>query len=474
MADDLNIKITVQGDPSGANQVASGLKNVESAAQGTARGATAAARETRALGKEVKEMSHLGHEAEGVLMGLERGGLGGLAQAGTNAARIIKTLATGSIGAVLIPAVIAVTAVIKILNAISEKNAEAMKSMWDAAAARSEAYKTKVDANTKELAKYYDQQRAKIQALVKEYDDLTAAIDRAEKRQKAFSEAGRAKGDADTELSKAKELAAAKTPEQREAIERKYAGKKILTDTQREQLDQENAGHEADIREQNAQDVIDKTNARLATAKAPLNKAEFDASQAKGRAEDASAYRKSVDANPNAKDEEKNDAAEMEATAARDALAAQATVKAAEAEFFKTAQEAEEIIKKATAEIQDARTEKATSGIKGQAAGTAGTAKAIEFGVDTKGEASAAGKGAAAGARGDEIEAQIKGIQDADFKSLDLGKHTDTSKLEASLAEARAAEAGAYKAIGDDSKARKAQADKIVQVLKNSRETSGS
>ncbi len=88
---DLNIRVSITGDTVGAKQAEDSLKAVTKAAEGVKHGANETAKETKELGTQIKELSHLGHEAQSVLEGIEKGGLAGLAQAGGNLAKVLKT-----------------------------------------------------------------------------------------------------------------------------------------------------------------------------------------------------------------------------------------------------------------------------------------------------------------------------------------------------------------------------------------------
>lgn len=126
---DLNIKVSITGDTAGAAQAENALKGVKKAAEEAGHGASESAKQTKELGHEVKELSHLGHEAEAVLVGLEQGGLSGLARAGTNAAKVLKTVGSLlgglSFGAIL-GILAAVTAAVLVLkNAFGEMGGEA-------------------------------------------------------------------------------------------------------------------------------------------------------------------------------------------------------------------------------------------------------------------------------------------------------------------------------------------------------------
>lgn len=121
----LNIKVTLTGDTAGAKQAETALHGVKKAAEEAGHGAGETAKQTKELGHEVKELTHLGHEAEAALEGLEQGGLSGIARAGTNAAKVLKTVGAAlgglSTGTVLVFLAAATAAVIGLKNAFGEE-----------------------------------------------------------------------------------------------------------------------------------------------------------------------------------------------------------------------------------------------------------------------------------------------------------------------------------------------------------------
>ena len=127
MSADLEINIKTMADTYGADAVSAALGRVTEATKKVSVGASGSASEMRGLGRDVKELSHLGHDAEGILNGLSRGGLSGLAEAGTAAARVIRalTVSFGPFGWIAL----AIGAVAGALFALKDSAADAAKSM---------------------------------------------------------------------------------------------------------------------------------------------------------------------------------------------------------------------------------------------------------------------------------------------------------------------------------------------------------
>lgn len=278
MADeqDLNIRIRVTGDTAAAKQAEGALQGVKDAAGKTGEAATKAAKETKSLGTEVKEMSRIGHEAEGVLHGLERGGLGGLAQAGINAGKIIRALATGAIGAVLVPAVVGVTALIKILTHVSEENAKAMKKMWDDHAASSQRYADKLEEVKKTSEKNLKEMVKQVEALAKSYADVEKAIDSAASRIAKLAGAKKDLETATIDTEEKKALAAVTTPEAKERVTKQFALRREKISAKESVSGFENTELDAKVRIDAAQKHIQDVRQKQDEAEAKVREAEAD------------------------------------------------------------------------------------------------------------------------------------------------------------------------------------------------------
>ncbi len=172
---ELEIKIRTVLEGQGIKATDEQLRGLAQSTASTGQAAHNAAAATKHLGSEVKHLSHLGHEAEGVLMGLERGGLGGLAQAGTNAGRILKTLASGAMGAVLIPAALALTGVLVALKHKAEQTAKEIEKIFEGAKKAHEAYAAGVEANNARIEASEKKAKAAMEETteaIKRRDDL--------------------------------------------------------------------------------------------------------------------------------------------------------------------------------------------------------------------------------------------------------------------------------------------------------------
>jgi hypothetical protein len=227
---ELQINIKTTADLSGAKATEDSLKGLGQAASDAGKQGASGASEIKGLGREVKELSHLGHDAERVMDGLARGGLGGLAQAGTGAARIIKALALsfGPLGW----AALAVGTLVGAFFALKDSATEANKTLEDtkkdtegAARALSEAKKSSDEAekSLKNLAENGAKDAAEAgklleESFVKAERAITRAAEAAAKVRKAENELQLAKIDAAEQGGKL-------TPEAADAA--RFAAKKV-------------------------------------------------------------------------------------------------------------------------------------------------------------------------------------------------------------------------------------------------------
>ncbi len=178
------------------------------------------------LSHETKELSHLGHEASGVMEGLARGDMAGLAQAGSNAARIFKTLATSSLGAPLLAALSAAAAAMYALKVIvrdAEKEIERETEKGNASVKRK---KELLEATARVAEISLQKEEKAVEKLTATWNDLDAAVERAHKRTEQADAAKRDDTDAKTNLAEQQALAKAKTPDEKEAIQRRIAGQR--------------------------------------------------------------------------------------------------------------------------------------------------------------------------------------------------------------------------------------------------------
>lgn len=483
----LDFIIRTKQEGSVGKDAAQGVEQFGKAAEQAGHKAGEAAHSFRETGHEVKELSHLGHEAQGVMEGLERGGLAGLAQAGTNAAKVIRTLATGALGAVLIPVILAATAAFAVLRHMAEASAEAIKKIFEEQAARSEKAKTTLEANTKALEAEYAKQGKAVAKLAQEYGELYQIIDKSAKRQKDLRDAKdeqedeKNKGQREAQLTKLDtQITAATTPEEKaklqarkDALEKQFKGEDIVTARDRTQKELASEDATNDVRITNAN--IEKGDAQrgIEAARIPLRDAKTNASDAFEKVQSARALVDKLDKDPTATEGDKNKAQASLADAAKEGVTARETVRVAEKEFKEAVEKLTAVITKANETIGDAKDAKAVNAVK---AGTA-QVKATNAAQDLTDKPSDTAKAAvgdlnAARQKQADLKGKIDAADTADVATLG-GKKTDTSGLQAQLEEARNAEAQAYTNIAKDSAARKKQADKLSQQLKNSRETAG-
>ncbi len=181
-------------------------------------------------------------------------GFGKISSAATNASPAMQALfgqiARGAAAASVVAGPLLV--LIAAFKLKASENEAAMKSMWDAAAKGADEYKQK-SAEVKAAAEAdLAAMIASVERLGQSYDDLVGRMDRAAARQKELNDA-----------NKDLELSAAKTPEQKAAIEAKYAAAGVGGDIS-----------QAGVRKKNAEETLVNANQEVRNAQASVRNAE--------------------------------------------------------------------------------------------------------------------------------------------------------------------------------------------------------
>lgn len=452
MADDqnLNIRITTTADTAGAKQTEAALAGVNQAAGKTAAGAAHAGTEIKHAGQEVKELGRLGHEAEGVLLGLERGGISGLASAAKNLGGIIRALASGTIGAVLIPVVAVASAALFVMKKAAEENAKAIDKMFKDAEKSGKEYEKRVQEIEKVTVESFTKQRLAVAGLRDEYAELDSDVADAEKRSKTLSAANRERVDAELQEAKVKALNAASTPEAKAKVEKEYDLLQKKNVEERKALDIQNAALNADVKSGIAKDELSKASGRQDQARIAFDKLKTDREEAIRK---AGSFR--------------SDDTSEEARAARvEADAQNKAFDKAKEEFTATIKEIAVVIKKAEKDISDAKLTKEEASVKGKTLAAQERTRIAEL----SGTSDAESAYRKAGETTASIQEAISAEEDRAVKSHKFGDQADTASLKVQLAAAQKSEAEKNQAFIDDAKARKKEADNIKQQLKNTRE----
>jgi hypothetical protein len=260
-----------------------GFTDAERAAQGLDRATGAlASGGAKEAGTQLKQLGRAGMEADRALASLRAGGISGLLM-GLQALGQMAKLAAGTLGTSFIGLTGAVFAPLAAIILVAKKHGEDMAAAnikgLDDQKAHAERYKQaieEIDAAAKKMTADMLEGLAEIN---EKMDETTANMDRAAGRSKAVGGAKNEGVLAEFDLEKEKELAAAKTPEQREAIKQKYAA---------ERADYENASAATSLENEglNAKVAITNYSKSQAQAREQARAADLQADRAKGEYED--------------------------------------------------------------------------------------------------------------------------------------------------------------------------------------------
>lgn len=308
------------------------------------------------VGKAGMDLNRVGNELQGGLsttqrtmsglnttaQGLARGGILGLTQAASGLGNVLKAVATGPIGLILIPALAATGAAMVALRTIASSTSREINRMWEQAESRAAKSRETVAALNAAITQSAEAQSASIAQLTARYDELIGRMDAAAARNAAINEDQRAL-----------KLAQAGSPEARAALEAQFVDDDLT-----------NRELGAELRQRNAQEQLTGLRQQLSDAEAIASNAEraaadaLSATDGMGGRTDALA----MDTRRQAQDTRK---AADEAIKKRDELLAQVTaaMERAEAEIDAAALELERVaIQRETAAINRAKAAKAVIG----------------------------------------------------------------------------------------------------------------
>lgn len=408
---ELDVRIRISGDTSGAKQAEAALKGVKAEAAQAGKGVQQAGNEAEGASKKFRGMGAALGGLRNAWAGIEAGNPVAVIRGLTTAVLGLGTAVVGVAAALAGP----LLAAIIIMKKETEANAKAMTDMWENATRQTKAYKDGVTAAKDSASKDLAAMTADVERLTGAYTTLIGQMATASARSKELASARR-------ELA----LAQAGTPEEKAAVEARFDKAGVETE-----------GLQAGVREQNAREAYSNMSQQSGQIRAKT-----EAARSKSRAATARA----AEFSPG------NDSQEARVARTQAAIAADA-VKFAEANEKDALGKLQPGMDKAQQEIESARTTKEAVGIRGKAlaintykntATTQGMTKERRADLTAKAEA-----------------AQASG----DFKGQ--------AAIVAELDKARKAEAGAYKALMEDAKLRAKEADKIKQQIKNTRETKG-
>lgn len=459
---ELKIKVTVTGDSAGGKDAAGALGQVNQTADELKKKAAAAATETRGLGTEVKHLSQLGHESERVLEGLSRGGLGGIAEAGKAAGQIIRTLATGALGAVLVPAVAIATLALGLMKKAAEENERAIKRAFDNNAKAGEAYAASLEQLEKVSEKRLKEIAKEVDQVILKYKELDAAIDAAAKRQETINKAKTDLAGAQLDAAEKKALLGANSPEEEARIKGDFARRREVAQGREATAGFENKNLDAKVRADAAQSALTELSDKGRELQQVVADADKVAADRKDR----------LGTGLNAKGE--IDTSQAAVIARKEALAARDAAKETKE---KAAPELEKVggaIREQEANLEAARLEVDETALRRQAYQATIEGKVADQKLKEKADRKeAAQKSAAAASAVADTQAKIDAVKDADFKSPDL-QHTDTAGLQKTLDDQTASQAATYKAIADHAQESMKNDAVLQDQLQNSREGAGS
>ena len=176
---EFQVKVTQSGD--GLEQTQRQLQGLGRTATATGEAAHKAGGQMKETGKEIKELGKIGHEAERVLEGLERGGIGGMITALRNFGAMLKA-AGAAIGGPFLAALVAVGVAWKVVTDIITRNEHAIEKIFEERKKQIEERKKLVEEMGKETAKAFKEaaEAAKIETAAMQA--LDHAMDEAAKR----------------------------------------------------------------------------------------------------------------------------------------------------------------------------------------------------------------------------------------------------------------------------------------------------
>ncbi|MBA4136773.1 MAG: hypothetical protein C0518_05600 [Opitutus sp.] len=258
-------------------------------------GTDKAAAGSKDLGRDLANLSRAGQETGRVMNGLSQGGIGGLITACRGAIGVIKALATGTIGAVLLPIVAAAGGALLLLGKRARDNAAEMRKAFDEAAKNAEDFKTRLEAATAGVQESLRLQGEAVQQLTRDFDELLGRIDQASKRNTTLATAERAALDAQLDADEQQAIANAR-PDERDDVRRTFARRRRDVQFQRQEQDITNTDLSATVREKAASEAQQAARAELDALGALIREAQAKADEALARTQQYAATDSSPDA----------------------------------------------------------------------------------------------------------------------------------------------------------------------------------
>jgi hypothetical protein len=345
----------------------------------------------------------------------------------------------------------------------AKENEEAMQAMWAGAENRAKSYKAAVeaiqkaaDAMTKDFLADLDE----INRRMKEMDENAAL---ATKHFDELRKSTKERADAEMELAKQKELAAAKTPAERAEIEARYgaraAQRGISEEADRVEMDRSNAIND----KKNATDRVLEADERMRTA-------QLQADNAKKEAENAAAV-SSTEFRDRGVSHYQLGLQEHAKELAAKAAALAKTVKATGAEVGKIMDEAQKKIAEADIVLENVANRRAAISAKGAAAGIAAGTK--EGGILTREETPLTGEAARLEREKASLEGQLDTMSEQRLGSGRLTSGAEYEKadaVKARLQEVSGALDLTHSAIADFSANATRKMKKTSDQLRNQRD----
>ncbi|MDD2763493.1 MAG: hypothetical protein PHE83_05905 [Opitutaceae bacterium] len=182
-----------------------------------------------AASKSLRDAGLAAGQANQVIGGLTRGGIGGLVTALRGLIGLIRgpfAAAMGSMGVVAAAIATPVLVAIKIMRDKFDENRQAMEDMWTGAAARADRYKQAIEQIDAAAQKMTADMLADLDSINDRMSEMEGTMGRADERSRTLGQARKEQAFAELELQRQDALTKAVTPEARQAIEEQYAQKK--------------------------------------------------------------------------------------------------------------------------------------------------------------------------------------------------------------------------------------------------------
>lgn len=226
-----------------------------------------AADASRQLGKELGVLKLAGQGVNNVFAGLNQGGIGGLIQAGRGFVDITRAMTSGVAqvgrglaagGAAAAPMIVAIQA----MNKLAAENRAEMDKWWTELKTSSTETAAAIEANSLRVQKALKDELAAVTQLAAAYEESQGRTDSAYARDAKLNPARRDLRDQQLSQQETAALAKARSPAEREKIQRDFAQQRRLNGIKDTTSDFTSADAQADVTIDKAGGAIAEANAR--------------------------------------------------------------------------------------------------------------------------------------------------------------------------------------------------------------------